>query len=147
MSSLLGGLQGLLDGDDSWDTHTYDKLSQFISEARTSEDGSQSQFRVTSNGDNLLANRIILRQLDHADDIIFAELIFIGDDGNFLRDDDGNPITYKSTRQELGHLLEILHQDLVFSYIQYLLHLRPNSKFDLHSLLFFTARQPPERRE
>ena len=129
------------------DIHTYEDLLHLITGATTSADRSQCQFRVASNEDNRLANQIILRQLNHADDIIYAELIFFGDDGNCLRDDDGNSITYKSTRQELGHLLEILHQNLVFSYVQYLLQLRPNSNFDLHSLLFCSKRESPKIRE
>ncbi|CAF3246306.1 unnamed protein product [Rotaria sp. Silwood2] len=61
---------------------------------------------------------------------------FHNDDGDIIRDIFGNPIQYTSNRQDLGHVLDILHPGFPFSYVRCLLRLQPNSNFDPHSLFF-----------
>lgn len=147
MSFLLDDTLDLSDGQDPWNIHSIDKLFNTISGAQMSDDGCQYQFRAQADQHNLLGDEFMIRQLEDADQIIFVQVRFIGDDGNCILDGSGNPISYKSNRRELGHLLEILHLDLVYSSVQYLLQLRPHSNFDLHSLLFCSKRQPWKKRE
>lgn len=103
----------------------------------------QYEFKFRSDVGNFLVDKLIIGQLTNLNQILAAQISFHDENGDFVRDNYNNPIIYKSTRQQIGHVLDILHQGFMFSYAKCLLQLQPNSDFDLHSLFFHFTHPSP----
>ena len=117
-------------------TLRYDDISRLISDSSVSD--SQCRFRLTPpNSDNFFRNKFLIGQLLRISQIISIQMSFHYDNDDMIRDDDGNPIIYRSSRLEFGHaFLDTLQQDFSFAYVRCLLQLEPNCDFDLRSLFF-----------
>ncbi|CAF4647632.1 unnamed protein product [Rotaria sp. Silwood1] len=122
-------------------TVSFANLANIITDSRTATDAYEVQFspRIT----DFFDSQILIGQLSNINQIVNVQMSFHNDDGDIIRDKFGNPIAYTSNRQDLGHVLDILHPEIPFSYIRCLLRLQPNSNFDPHSLFFHFAQRSP----
>jgi hypothetical protein len=115
-------------------TFQYGDLLSMITDSRLYDD--QYEFQLKSDFDNFMGDKLIIGQLSTIKQIIYVQISFHDENGDFVLDDEGTPITYTSSPHELGHILTILHQGFIFSYAKCLLKLQPKSNFDLRSLFF-----------
>jgi hypothetical protein len=118
-------------------------LSDMITDSRTENDVYELQF--TPHLTDLFQSRILVGQLNNMDQIISVQISFHDENDDIIRDMSGHLIEYRSSRHDLGHVLDILHQGFVFSYAKCLLRLQPNSNFDPHSLFFHLSQSTPSR--
>jgi hypothetical protein len=118
-------------------TRRFSDLSDMISDSSMSDD--ECQFRFNPPNLGYMGSQVLISQIRKLDQIITVQLSFHSGNGDIVRDPFGNPIEYASSRQDLGHVLAILHQGFSFSYARCRLRLRPNSNFDPHTLFFHFA--------
>ncbi len=116
------------------DTVPYSYLSDIITDSRIEDD--VCQFRFGPEITDYFGDRLLIGELTQLKTVISVQIIFYDDSDSIILDDSGNPIQYTSSRHDLGHLLDILHQGFVFSYAKCLLRLQSDSNFDLHNLFF-----------
>ncbi|CAF3717387.1 unnamed protein product [Rotaria sordida] len=158
MDDNLLGLSSFSTSNDDWlseeftsrlnnfypgNTVSFESLSDIITDSRTENDVYEVQFnpRIT----NFFDRQILIGQLGNINQIINIQMSFHNDNGDIIRDGFGNPITYISNRQDLGHVLDILHTGFSFAYVRCLLRLQSNSNFDPHSLFFHFSQRLPSR--
>jgi len=124
-------------------TFQYADLSNIVTDMKIYDD--QCEFQLRPDVDNFMGDKLIIGQLARVDQIIYVQLSFHNEDGDILQDDFGNLILYKSSRIDLGHILDIFHQDFLFSYAKCLLKLKPKANFNPKSLVFHFANHSSSR--
>ena len=111
-------------------------MRDIISDESRTDDG--YEFNMSPN-DDLFSPQMLLSQIRNLNQILSVKLSFHSQDDDIIRDPFGNPLEYTSSRQDLGHVLDILHRGFTFAYAKCVLKLQPNSNFDPHTLFFHFA--------
>ncbi len=114
----------------------FGEMKDMISDESRTDDG--YEFNLSPNV-NLFRYQVLLSQIRNLNQIRSVKLSFHSQDDDIIRDSFGNPLEYTSSRQDLGHVLDILHQGFTFAYARCVLTLQPNSNFDPHTLFFHFA--------
>lgn len=118
-------------------TRDFRSLSDCIDHVETHDDS--FELRLNRAIDALLFRQVLVGTRVRMQQIIGVVLTFHDDQGDVLLDDDDQPIEYTSNRHDLGHLLDILHQGLLFAYVKCIIKLQPNSNLNPDDLFFHFA--------
>ena len=116
------------------DTFALRDLSDIITHRRIEDN--ICQFRLGPQITGYFGDRLLIGELTQLKTVVSVQIIFYDDSDSILLDGFGDSIQYSSSPHVLGHLFDILHPGLVFSYAKCLLQLRPDSNFDLNNLFF-----------
>jgi hypothetical protein len=115
-------------------TVIFSDLSYIVTDSRIEDD--ICQFRFNPQIMDYFSDRLLVGELTQLKTIISVEIIFYDDSDAIVLDNNGNPIQYKSSPHDLGHILDILYRGFIFSYAQCLLRLQPDSSLDFRNIFF-----------